>query len=69
MKFATDVLLVHPQLSVHCSQYLGCGTLSDPVVSYLSDNTKSSVVGRESGSAAAVPMGLGMVLMCPRHFH
>ncbi len=65
MKFATDVLLIAPAIigTLLAASRLW-DALSDPVVGYLSDNTKSSVGRRRVWLyAAAVPMGLGMVMM------
>ena len=65
MKFSTDVLLIAPAVM---GTLLAASRLwdavSDPVVGYLSDNTKSSVGRRRVWLyAAAIPMGMGMVMM------
>ena len=65
MKFSTDVLLIAP--AVMGALLAGSrlwDAVSDPVVGYLSDNTKSSIGRRKVWLyAAAIPMGIGMVMM------
>ncbi len=65
MKFSTDVLLIAP--AVMGALLAGSrlwDAVSDPLVGYLSDNTKSSIGRRRVWLyAAAIPMGIGMVMM------
>ena len=65
MKFATDVLLIAPAVMgglMAASRFWDA--ISDPVVGYLSDNTRASVGRRRAWLfGAAVPMGVGMIMI------
>ncbi len=65
MKFSTDVLLIAPAvMGVLLAASRMWDAISDPVVGYLSDNTRSTIGRRRVWLyVAAIPMGMGMVMM------
>jgi len=65
MKFSTDVLLIAPAvMGVLLAASRMWDAVSDPVVGYLSDNTRSTIGRRRVWLyVAAIPMGMGMVMM------
>jgi len=65
MKFSTDVLLIAPAvMGVLLASSRMWDAVSDPVVGYLSDNTRSTIGRRRVWLyVAAIPMGMGMVMM------
>ncbi len=65
MKFATDVLLIAPAaMGTLIAASRLWDAVSDPMVGYLSDRTRSPMGRRRSWMfGAAVPMGLGLVLI------
>lgn len=65
MKFSTDVLLIAPAvMGVLLAASRMWDAVSDPVVGYLSDNTRSTIGRRRVWLyVAAIPTGMGMVMM------
>ena len=65
MKFSTDVLLIAPAVMggiIAASRFWDA--ISDPMVGYLSDRTRSPLGRRRVWMfASAIPVGLGIVMM------